>query len=116
MRLCSSAHNGANAVDGNTGTRWGSAYSDPQWITVDLGAAKAISRVRLSWETAYGRAYQVQVSNDNSTWTSIYSTTTGDGGVDDLTVSGTGRYVRINGTQRATQWGYSLWELDIYGS
>ncbi|GAA1608503.1 ThuA domain-containing protein [Catellatospora bangladeshensis] len=111
-----SAHNGANAVDGNTGTRWGSAYSDPQWITVDLGAAKVISRVRLSWETAYGRAYQVQVSNDNSTWTSIYSTTTGDGGVDDLTVSGNGRYVRINGTQRATQWGYSLWELDIYGS
>ncbi|MET7400886.1 discoidin domain-containing protein, partial [Dactylosporangium sp. NPDC005572] len=65
----------------------------------------------------YGRAYQIQTSPDNSTWTTIYSTTTGDGGVDDLNVTGTGRYVRVYGTQRAlTQYGYSLWELDIYGS
>ena len=28
----------ADAVDGNTGTRWSSAFSDPQWIQVDLGA------------------------------------------------------------------------------
>ncbi|MET7395970.1 discoidin domain-containing protein, partial [Dactylosporangium sp. NPDC005572] len=65
----------------------------------------------------YGRAYQIQTSPDNSTWTTVYSTTTGDGGVDDLNVTGTGRYVRVYGTQRGlTQYGYSLWELDIYGS
>ena len=28
----------AAAVDGNAGTRWSSAFSDPQWIQVDLGA------------------------------------------------------------------------------
>ena len=107
---------GANAVDGNTTTRWGSLYSDPQWISVDLGATRAISRVRLQWETAFGRAYQIQVSNDNTNWTNVYSTTTSDGGVDDVTVSGSGRYVRIYGTQRATQWGYSLFEFDVYGT
>ncbi len=43
--------------------------------------------------------------------------TGGDGGVDDLTgLSGTGRYVRIYGTQRGTEWGYSLWELEVYGT
>ncbi len=26
-----------NAVDGNPGTRWSSAFSDPQWVQVDLG-------------------------------------------------------------------------------
>ncbi|MGV9273863.1 discoidin domain-containing protein [Streptomyces griseosporeus] len=26
------------AVDGNPSTRWSSAFSDPQWIRVDLGA------------------------------------------------------------------------------
>ena len=26
------------AVDGNTGTRWSSAFSDPQWLEVDLGS------------------------------------------------------------------------------
>ncbi|WP_238006671.1 ThuA domain-containing protein [Dactylosporangium sp. AC04546] len=110
-----SPHAAANAVDGNTATRWGSAYSDPQWISVDLGSVRTINRVRLNWETAYGRAYQIQTSVDGSTWTNIYSTTTGDGGIDDLTVTGNGRYVRVNGTQRATQWGYSLWELEVYG-
>jgi len=112
-----SAHTGANAVDGNTATRWGSAYSDPQWITVDLGASKQVNRVRLQWEAAYGRAYRIETSPDNATWSTVYSTATSDGGVDDLTVSGTGRYVRVYGTQRAlTQYGYSLWELDVYGS
>jgi hypothetical protein len=111
---------GANAVvravDGNSTTRWGSAYSDPQWITVDLGQPHALNRVRLNWETAYGRVYQIQVSPDNASWSTIYSTTAGDGGVDDLAVTGTGRYVRMNGTQRATQWGYSLWDFNVYGT
>jgi glucose/arabinose dehydrogenase len=105
----------AKAVDGNTGTRWSSAASDPQWIRVDLGSSVAIGRVVLRWEAAYGRSYQVQVSNDGSTWTNVFTTTAGDGGVDDLTVSGSGRYVRMNGTARGTQWGYSLWELEVYG-
>ena len=111
-----SPHVPGRAVDGNSTTRWGSAYSDPQWIRVDLGRSYAINRVRLNWETAYGRAYQVQVSNDGNTWTNLFATTTGDGGVDDLTVNGSGRYVRVNGTQRGTQWGYSLWDLNVYGS
>jgi hypothetical protein len=106
----------ANAVDGNTGTRWSSAFSDPQWLQVDLGATHGISRVVLNWETAYGRAFQVQTSADGSTWTTIYSTTTGAGGVQDLAVSGSGRYLRMYGTQRSTQYGYSLWEFQVYGS
>jgi beta-glucanase (GH16 family) len=106
----------ANAVDGNTGTRWSSGFSDPQWIRVDLGASHTVNRVVLNWEAAYGRAFQVQTSPDGAAWTTIFSTTTGTGGVQDLSVSGTGRYVRMNGTQRATQYGYSLWEFQVYGS
>ena len=105
-----------NAVDGNTGTRWSSAFSDPQWLQVDLGATHTISRVDLSWEAAYATAFQLQTSNDGVNWTSIYSTTTGTGGNQSLTVSGSGRYVRMNGTARATQYGYSLWEFQVYGS
>ena len=104
------------AVDGNTGTRWSSAFSDPQWLQVDLGAGHSISRVVLNWEAAYARAFQVQTSADGNSWTTISSTTTGTGGVQDLSVSGSGRYVRMNGTQRATQYGYSLWEFQVYGT
>jgi glucose/arabinose dehydrogenase len=103
------------AVDGDLTTRWSTEYADPQWIYVDLGRTQAIGSVRLTWETAYARAYAVQVSNDASTWTDVYATTTGDGSVDDITgLSVSGRYVRINGTVRATGWGYSLWEIEVY--
>jgi beta-glucanase (GH16 family) len=104
----------SQAVDGNAGTRWSSAFADPQWIYVDLGQSYALSRVVLRWEAAYGRAYQVQVSSNATTWTTIKTVTGGDGGVDDLAVSGTGRYVRILGTERATPYGYSLFELEVY--
>jgi chitinase len=105
------------AVDGNTGTRWSSNASDPQWLRVDLGSTSTLSRVVLRWEAAYGKSYQIQTSTDDVNWTNIYSTTTGDGGVDDLTgLSGSGRYVRMYGTVRGTQWGYSLWELEVYGT
>jgi glucose/arabinose dehydrogenase/PKD repeat protein len=103
------------AVDGNAGTRWSSAWSDPQWIQVDLGSVQAICRVALSWEAAYGSAYQIQSSLDGSAWTTLKAVTGGDGGSDDHpNLSGSGRYVRIYGTTRATQWGYSLWEFQIY--
>jgi hypothetical protein len=105
----------ANAVDGNTGTRWSSNFSDPQWLEVDLGAVHPITKVVLDWEDAYAVAFQIQVSDDGTTWTDIYSTTTGTGGSQTLQVSGTGRYVRMYGTQRATQYGYSLWEFQVLG-
>jgi hypothetical protein len=105
-----------NAVDGSTGTRWSSAFSDPQWIQVDLGAPHAINRVVLNWQNSYAAAFQIQTSADGATWTTIYSTTTGPGGVQDLTVSGNGRFVRMYGTARHTQYGYSLWEFQVYGT
>src|SRR5215472_6989144 len=105
----------SNAVDGNTGTRWSSAFSDPQWLEVDLGSSQSICQVTLQWETAYGKAFQIQTSTDNSTWTTIFSTTTGTGGTQTLNVTGTGRYIRMFGTVRGTQFGYSLWEFQVFG-
>ncbi|WP_078901391.1 discoidin domain-containing protein [Actinacidiphila yeochonensis] len=104
------------AVDGDLGTRWSSGFSDPQWLQVDLGAVHTLSQVKLDWETAYGTAYQIQTSTDGSTWTTVYSTTTGTGGNETLPITGSGRYVRLYGTARSTQYGYSLWEFQVYGS
>ncbi|WP_405523359.1 discoidin domain-containing protein [Streptomyces canus] len=104
------------AVDGNTATRWSSTFSDPQWLRVDLGATASISQVVLRWEAGYGRAFQIQTSDNGTAWTTIYSTTTSSGGTQTLDVSGNGRYVRFYGTQRGTAYGYSLWEFQVYGS
>ncbi|MDL4821810.1 beta-1,3-glucanase family protein [Actinomadura opuntiae] len=102
------------AVDANSGTRWSSAFNDPQWLQVDLGTTQDICQVDLNWETAYGKAFQIQVSDNATSWTPIYSTTTGTGGNQTLNVTGTGRYIRMYGTTRATQWGYSLWSFGVH--
>jgi hypothetical protein len=102
------------ATDGNTGTRWSSTFSDPQWLEVDLGSVQSICKVVLNWEAAYATAFQIQTSTDGTTWTPIYSTTTGTGGTQTLTVSATGRYIRMYGTARATQYGYSVWEFEVF--
>jgi chitosanase len=108
----------AKAVDGSGSTRWASAPgAGSQWLRVDLGALQRVDRVRLVWESAYAKAYQVQTSVDGATWGNLYSTRSGDGGTDDLTrLVGTGRYLRVLATQRGTTYGYSLWEVQVYGS
>ena len=116
----SSTENGGTpapaAFDGDSGTRWSSAFSDPQWVQVDLGSSQQICQVVLQWEGAYGKAFQIQVSDDASNWTTVYSTTTGTGGTQTLNVSGSGRYVRMYGTQRGTGYGYSLFEFRVYST
>ncbi len=108
----------AKALDGNSSTRWASVEGhDPEWIRVDLGTAANITRVKLNWEAAYGKSYKIQTSADGSTgWTDVFSTTTGNGAIDDVTLSGSGRYVRVYGTARGTAYGYSLFDLEVYGT
>lgn len=106
----------SNAVDGNLTTRWASAFSDPQWIRVDLGTATDISQVVLHWEDAYAIQFQIQVSNNGQSWTTVHSETNGNGGTDTISFSTvSARYVRMYGTQRVTVYGYSLFEFEVYG-
>jgi hypothetical protein len=105
----------AKATDGDEGTRWSSAFSDPQWIAVDLGRPATINRVRLLWEAAYASAYRVQVSPDGAAWTDVYATE--DGGGESETVKFapvSARFVRMYGTKRGTEFGYSLFSLEVY--
>lgn len=108
----------ANAFDGSATTRWASAEGkDPQWIRVDLGAGAAVTRVRLTWEAAYAKAYRVEVSDDGATWTTLAEERAGNGATDDWTgLTGKGRYLRIHGTARGTAYGYSLFEAEVYGT
>lgn len=105
------------AFDGNSTTRWASqAGVDPQWIYMDLGRIYNINKIVLKWEKAYAKSYQVQISYDGRTWYNVYSTNSGIGGTTTLTGSVNGRFVRMNGTQRGTPYGYSLWEFEVYGN
>ena len=110
----------ARAFDLDPASRWATAtdsgWVDPGWIYVDLGATAQIDKVVLQWDPASAKSYQVQVSNDANNWTPIYTTTSGPGFKETLNITGTGRYVRMYGTQRNTAYGYSLWEFQVYGT
>lgn len=111
----------ALAVDGNMSTRWESAHGvDPSWISVDLGSEKSLSSVVIYWEAANAATYEVQGSNNNSTWSTLASRSSGAFGnrTDTVSVSGSYRYIRIYGTSRSAgnYWGYSIYELQVFGS
>ena len=103
------------ATDGSLSTRWSSQFSDPQYIYVDLGARYDLCRVILHWETALGKDFKIQVSDNSSAWKDIIAITNNTSYDNFIPLKGTGRYVRISGTQRGTAYGYSLWEFEVYG-
>ena len=105
-----------SVVDGGAGSRWESNASDPQWIYVDLGKKEKIEKVVLKWEVARAKEYELQVSNDAKKWKTIYINKNGQGATDEIKFSSvSARYVKTSGISRATKFGYSLYEFEVYG-
>lgn len=115
------AAEGANpkedAVDGNAETRWALGDRiDDGWITVDLGDIYDVNKVVLYWEASYASGYKIQGSLDNKQFFDLYETSQGQGGIEEVTFEAqNARYVRLQSTKRATSYGISLWEFEIYG-
>ncbi len=119
------------ATDDDINTAWGAAWNiDHQWIDIDLGTQAEISRVVLSWQSpnTFASQYRIQVSDDEINWQTIYTQDNGMGGVrvpdvngndycvEDLTVSGSGRYVRMYAVKCITGYGVALRDFKVYGT
>ena len=114
--VASEAGDALSVTDGSMGSRWSSAYSDSQWVYVDLGEVKPVGEVVVNWESAYAKSYALQVSTDAASWNTVYATDNGKGNTEQLKFKTVyARYVRLLGRKRATQWGYSLYEMEVYG-
>ncbi|HEX8549579.1 MAG TPA: discoidin domain-containing protein, partial [Cytophagaceae bacterium] len=106
----------SKAFDGNLNTSWASDWGNGnESITVDLGISKKISGVKLTWEfISQASTYEIQVSDNNETFTTIYSTTTADGGIDVINnLKATARYVKLSAT-KGPLGGYILKEMEVY--
>lgn len=107
--------NAAAAIDHNPNTRWGSAFSDNENLTLDFGTTQTITRVHIEWENAHASQYLLQVSDDNKTWTTVKEVNDSQGGIEDITgFSGQGRYLRMQGVKRSGQYGYSIFEIQAF--
>lgn len=105
---------GSFAVDGSYTTRWSSAFSDPQFLRIDLGEVKHFNEIKIYWETAYGKDYTIDVSSDGNNWNNIVNQVNGSGGVEKWIVNTDARYIRLTGTKRGTEWGYSIYEFEVF--
>ena len=59
-------------VDVNTSTSFTSYQGDNQWLTVDLGQAYTVGRIVVDWISDAGKIYDVLVSSDSKTWTTVH--------------------------------------------
>ncbi len=112
--------NAAEANDGNTGTRWGSAQGDDDaipWIRYDLTQACLVTGAAVNWEGAYASEYTL-VGWTGSAWEPFRSVTSGAPGpvnLADFEDLGPVQYVALVVDQKATVWGASIWELQFQG-
>jgi hyaluronoglucosaminidase len=106
----------AYVADGDPSTRWSSPVKDDAWVQVELAAPATVGKVVLHWEAAYAAGYQVQTSSDGVTWHTVAEVTDGSGGTESVWPDSPAptRYLRVQGVRRATQYGYSLYGIQVY--
>ncbi|WP_136604943.1 DUF4855 domain-containing protein [Paenibacillus dokdonensis] len=107
------------AVDGFPATRWASDYKDNTWYQIDLGEVKEMDSVRIDWEYARAKTYRLLVSDDKQNWTSVVKDHDGvitarDGKETVHFDPIKARYMKFQGIERATDYGYSFYEFGIY--
>ncbi|HEY2694086.1 MAG TPA: beta-N-acetylglucosaminidase domain-containing protein [Pseudonocardiaceae bacterium] len=105
-----------HAIDGDATTRWSSGYTDGEWLQVAFANPQTIGKVVVQWEAAHATAYQIQTSTDGSTWTTAATVTNSPGGTETVWLDQptSAKYLRMQGVSRATQFGYSIYELQAY--
>ena len=113
-----SSGTGKNAVDGDEGSRWESKSSDPQYLIVKLSSAAKISRIDIKWEGASAKDYNILVSTDGVEWVTAAELRNCAGGARTDRIEFTpvdALYVKIEGISRTTGYGYSIWEMWVFG-
>jgi hypothetical protein len=104
------------ATDDNPATRWSSAFSDGEWWEVDLGSVRRVDAVEIHWERAYAENYKILTSTDGTNFVERADVTISAPGLERTNFEvADARYVRLVGVSRATQWGFSFWDLRVFG-
>ncbi len=110
----------AYAIDDNIGSRWESTQgNDAEYIIVDLGQIRNIKQINIAWEGASAAKYTIDVSTDGNNFTTIATVESTNGGRVDATTlkeMTSARYIKINGISRTTQYGYSIYDMAVYGT
>ena len=112
-----SGNSAQNAMDDNMDSRWETSHGgEASWLKIILKKEYKIAKIQIIWETASARKYDIQVSKEGSDWENVASINDGtenDNRIIKFNPVKT-KYVRIYCRERTTQWGYSIWEIEVY--
>lgn len=109
-------------IDGDITSRWESKHGvDPQSLVIDLGQVRNIKQVGIVWEAANAKEYAIEVSTNGTDYKTVATVESNDGSQNRydtvvLNNMAQARYVRINGISRNTQYGYSIYDIALYGT
>jgi len=115
----SSADAPGNALDGNLSTRFSTDAPQAvgQYFDVDMGAAQTFNQLQMDVPNSpndYARGYNVEVSNDGSTWTTVASGT-GTGPTETVVFpTQTAQYVMVVLTAVDSTYWWSIDEFNLY--
>ena len=107
------------AFDGNLGSRYAAtSYESGVTLGVDLGKTYKVSSVAFKWENAYATEYNIQVSKDGKAYDTVKTMTADKAETIEVPLDKAveARYVRIECVKNALNYGYSLWEMGVYGT
>ena len=107
------------ALDGAPATRWASEVRETAWFQVDLGNPQTFDTIRIDWEYARADQYLLTVSDDKQNWRPLNVGNNGvvkaaDGKNTLVFPATTARYIKFDGLNRATFYGYSFYEFGVY--
>jgi len=107
-----------SAFDGSIDTYWLSEGHLTEWISVDLGKELYINRIQITWGEVYAPSYRIEILDASNKLNIFSSTTSGDGGIDDITKTAVkGKQVRLLCFKSSSSvQGYTVKEIEIYGS
>jgi hypothetical protein len=109
------AYDAAMAVDGDMRTRWSSVFEDNQWWMAEFDAPRLLNGLTIHWETAFGEIYSVEAAGPDGNFRKVYETAIGDGRRDIIHFRPMlVKRLRINGIQRGTGWGFSIFEVEFH--
>ena len=113
------------AVDGNLETKWCATGNPPHEITLDLGAVKTISEVKLAHAQAGGenadmntKAYTIEISKDGKNYTKVARTSNNTEKESVNTFAPTqGRYVKlvVDKPTQGSDTAVRIYEMQVYG-
>ncbi len=104
------------AADGARSTRWSSVPRDGQWLQLELPEEREIARIVLDWERAAAEDFSISLSQDGRHFQEVFREKDGAAGRQTVSIKPQkARFVRIDCRKRLTSYGFSLYEVELYG-